>query len=401
MRWLFALLLVSATTTIACDEANKAAPRSCIGSGCVVVTTGRYNPDFTGVGTLNTIELPGKTVTTAIDATLDPDVDLAVRGEEAVVLNRTTGTLRLYNARSWQVLAEASAGDTDHPAAASLPTSLHWKPDSLEVFVAFSGNDKDHAIGVVDLAQPAAGVERWISVAPDAADVDGKPEMSTFYACKDKLYVLAQNYSVDFAAFTVTYYPARIVQIDRKAPGAVERTISLVGKNPTSITAAGAGCDKVFVSTSDNLSTAPDGKSGIESVDLSKDASSGFLLTDQQIDGRATSVVGVTSSLAFLAQWTDLKPNDMGFIYLSAAKVVAFNPETKTLIGDVTKKAGNIAFLKLSPDNQLFVGTGLFNNMEEAGTLKRGLYFGPADGSGLPQTPIDLIDTPSGIAFEE
>ncbi len=398
------LLLLSlsfASLLAACDDPQLTAPKSCIGPGCIVVTTGRYNPDFTGVGTLNTVEQPGNKITTAIDATLDPDVDLAARGEELLVLNRTTGTLRLYDARTWQVKVEASTGDATHPAAASIPSSMYWRPGSLEVLVSFGGNDKDHAIGVVDLAQPAAGVVRWIPVAPDAADPDGKPEPSTFYACGDKLYVLQQSYSIDFASFTVTYYPASILQLDAKQPSAVERTITLVGKNPTSITAAGAGCDKVLVSTSGNLSTVPDGASGIESVELGKGASSGFLLTDQQLSGRATSVIGVSASLAFLAEWTDLVPDEQGFVYLSSAKVVAFNPSTKALLGDVTKKAGNVAFVKLSPDNRLFVGTGLFNNMAEAGKLKRGLYFGTADGSGLSDSGLDLVDTPSAIAFEQ
>lgn len=399
LKWIPLCLFGAALA--ACDENSGAAPLSCVGADCVVVTTGRYNPDFTGVGTINTLDVGANNkITTAIDATLDPDVDLALRGEELVVLNRSTGTVRLYDTRTWMVKAEASAGDATHPAAASFPTSVYWIPSSLEVVVGFSGNDQDHALGVIDLATPEAGVKTWIALPVDAADTDGKAEPSSFYPCNGKLYVLLQSYAFDSSTFAVTYYPAKIAQLDGTRPTAVERTIALVGKNPNGITPAEGSCANVLVSSAGNLTTAPDGTSGIESVDLGKDASGGYLLTDQQLMGRASSVVAMSSSLAFVAHWTDLQPNDDGVIFLASAKVVAINPSTKAVIGDVLPKAGNIAFLKVSPSNKLFVGTGLYNGMEETGKLKKGLYIGPATGEGVPTTPLDFIDTPNGIAFE-
>ena len=68
--------------------------RGCYGDGCAIITTSKYNPDFTGVGTLNTVKFPDRTIVRNLDTTLDPDIALAVQGNDLWVLNRAVASLR-------------------------------------------------------------------------------------------------------------------------------------------------------------------------------------------------------------------------------------------------------------------------------------------------------------------
>jgi hypothetical protein len=299
------------------------------------------------------------------------------------------------------VKSEIPTGATSAPNGTSFPREAWVQPGSNQIFVSLSGNDGAHAIGVLDRTQPNLGVVKFIAVPVAAGDSDGKPEAQSFYACKGKLYVTLLDYTLNGSV--VTYKPGRIGIIDPQA-ATFEGTILLNGQNPGAIVAAdpdATACETVLVADGGQLMTVPDGTAGIELVNLSSKASAGIKLGDQMLSGRPNLVSLAGKSLAFAAIYFDPQPNPMGMIFLSSAKVVAFDPKTFQLKGDVTGKAGNINFASVSPDGQsLFVGAGLFAGTMATDKLKAGLYVGPADGTMLPMTPIDLMQTPAAIAFQ-
>jgi hypothetical protein len=363
-----------------------------------IVVTSHFNPDFTGNGTINTIKLPDKTVQTGIDTTLDPDVYLKIQDGVLYALNQDTGTLRLYDPATLKVMSEIPTGAAGAPNGMSLPHEIYPVPGGNKIYVSLSGNDGPHAIGVLDKTQPNAGVVKFIDV---PVVVGGKPEAASFYACKNKLYVGLQDWTI--TGTTVTYKPGRVGIIDLQTD-AFEGVIQLQGQNPGNLVQAmpegASACDVALVADGGQLKTVPDGNAGIEAVDVVNKKSLGFRIVDTKLMGRPAIVELVSSHLGFAAIYYDPQKNAMGDTFLGSSKVVAFEPTSGALMGDVTSKAGNVSFVRATTDHQLFVGVGLFAGAMAMDKLPQGLYIGPADGTMLGMSGTDIGgQTPAAIAF--
>ncbi len=393
--------LVAALALAGCNHAKPTPPnvRGCWGPGCAVVTTSHYNADFTGVGTINAVQMSANKVVRGIDSSLDPDVAVQISAnDELYVLNRTSGSLRRYDLATFAVEEELATGSSDAPNTLSAPFGFYRATTSSKIYVTLAGNDAAHALGIVDEAQPNAGVVKYVSVPTAAGDSDGKPELSSLYECKGMLYVLSQSY--DFAGATISYAEGRIAVIDEKTD-TLAGLITLAGKNPGAIVADGDDCSKVLVATSSDLSSSPDGTAGIERVDLAARATQGFVTRDTDLAGRPFTIVRQSPTLAFVGMYFDPQMDATGKIVLGSAKVIAWNPSTGKSGADVSGKAGFINFVDVGPDQQLYVGIGVFAGTSTSPKLPQGLYVGKSDASMLPTTPIDLGDTPSAIAFQQ
>ena len=380
-------------------SAPPANVRGCWGADCAIITTSHYNPDFSGVGTINAVQMSQSKIVRGLDSSLDPDVAVDIGGTKLYVLNRDVGSLRTYDLATVAIEEEIATGTADAPNTASAPYGF-WRSDtSSKIYVTLTGNDGAYALGIVDEATPNAGVVKFIGVPADAADSDGKPELSSLYACNGTLYALSQSYT--YGAGGVSYAEGRIAVVDLKSDSFVG-FITLAGKNPSSIVAEGDDCTKVLVSTSSDLTSPPDGTAGIERVDLTARASAGFVARDTDLGGRPISLTKVSSKLWYVAMYFDPQPDATGKLVLGSAKVSAWNPSAPAAtLGDATGKAGFINFVQLGPDGQLYVGVGTFAGMSDSAKLAQGVYIGKADGSLLPSTPLDLGDTPSAIAFQK
>lgn len=381
----------------ACEPAPPADARGCWGAGCAVVATSHYNPDFTGVGALHTVKMPERAVVKDLDSSLDPDLFLArADREHAWVINRNTGSVRLYNLATFAVVMEISTGSAEAPAPLSMPSQLWASPTTNALYVTFAGNQGTHAVGVLDKTRPDAGVVRYIEIPPLPEDPDGSPEAGPLYACNGKLYVGTSDYSIN--GRDVTYHGGRIAVIDLGSDK-LESVITLTTRSVAAIAQEGDDCTRAVAVTSGHLSAVPDGTSGFERVDLAKGQPLGMMMTDLALEGRPTSLAIVSPTLAFSAVYFDPQLGMDGKPYLASTKVVALNPSTGQRIADVAGPAGFINFAKVSPDNRLWIAAGSFAGMPEPGKLAPGLYVGPADGTPLTSEPIDLGQTPSAILF--
>jgi hypothetical protein len=386
-------LVLCALALAACNSTDDHG--LCLGNQCVAVATSVFNPDFTGMGTLNTVDIATRAPHTAIDATLDPDTTMRIEGQELFVLMRDTGSLRIYDPKTFAVKLELTLGDTDHPAGKSYPQDF-WVNDDGKIWVTLSGNDAAHSLAIVDRNNP--GALAYVGLPQDPADTDGKPEPFGLYSCNDKLYVLLQSYTLDPMSYAVKYQPGRIAIVDpssRTSRGA----ITLTGKNPFDIAAiSGDDCNQVVVSNAAGLTTPPDGQGDLEHVDLDAGASKSVLITDNALAGRPTLLAPVNDHLMYVAQYFDPQADSMGLVLLSSVKVVAFDPTAGKVLNDVTGKFGNVNFLRVHGGN-LFLGAGVFAAQEDPTKQPRGLYIGDADGKILTTPPIDLSLTPSAIAL--
>jgi hypothetical protein len=396
----FTAYVVAAAFLAGCGGTTPPADvRGCWGTGCAIVTTSHYNPDFSGVGTINAVQMNQSKIVKNIDSSLDPDIALDTDGTKLYVLNRTHGSLRTYDFATVAIQEEIATGSSAAPNTTSAPFGF-WRSDtSSKIYVTLAGNDAAHALGIIDEAQPNAGVVSYVSVPAAATDSDGNPELSSLYACNGTLYALSQSYT--FMGTGISYAEGRIAAIDLKTD-ALLGFITLAGKNPSAIVAEGDDCNKVLVATSSDLTSVPDGTGGIERVDLAARTSQGFIAHDTDLAGRPFSLTKVSSKLWYVGMYFDPQMDDTGKIVLGSAKVAAWNPASPTtLMGDATGKAGFINFVELGSDNQLYVGVGTFAGTSTSPKLAQGLYVGKADGSMLPGTPLDLGDTPSAIAFQK
>jgi hypothetical protein len=382
-------------------------PKLCLGSTCVAVATSVFNPgDFNGMGTLNSVDLATRATTIGIDATLDPDVTMKIEGEELFVLLRDTGSLRVYDPKTFAVKVELKLGaadppdpttptDPDHPLASKALPQNFWVQDDHHIFVTLSGNDAAHALGIVDRTAP--NTIAYVGLPQDTADVDGKPEPNELHSCNGKLYVTLQSYFFDEKG--VHYATGRVAILDpdsRTARG----VITLAGNNPYDLTPLGSDCNDVVVATSSNLTTVPDGTGNLERLDLDAAASRGILATDEALGGRPTLLAPAADNLLYVAIYDDPQPNAMGDVFLSSVQVLAFDPQAKAVRATVTPKFGNVNFLRTHGE-QLFLGAGVFAGMEDPSKAQRGLYISPADGTMVTSPPIDLKLTPSAIALPD
>ena len=91
-------------------------------TGCAIVTTSHYNPDFSGVGTINAVQTSQTKVVKNIDSSLDPDTALDIYGRPSSTssIARTDRCARTI----WRRLAieeEIATGSSAAPNTMSAP----------------------------------------------------------------------------------------------------------------------------------------------------------------------------------------------------------------------------------------------------------------------------------------
>jgi hypothetical protein len=363
------------------------------GNFAVVTTSGGVMAG----GAVNTIRLSDRMVVEGLDTTIDQDNTVRVQHGQAYVVNRTPGTVFVYDVSNWRAPLQIATGDTAVAHAGSNPQDVAPLPGTTRAYVTLAGNPAANALGVLDTAQPQAGVTKWIALPTADADTDGKPEPGQMYFCDGKVYVSMGDY--DETTFAPTG-PGRLAVLDASSDTLLG-FITLATQAPNQIAAESSDCNDVLVAGAGPFGKAPDGTAGIERVDLARRKSLGVVVSDTAMQGRPSTVSVYTRTLAFSAIYFDLEPqpsSDMPI--LSSTKVIAFNPTSGKILGDVTGKAPFIPFAVVSPDGELAVGVDAYPGGINAGKLGSGLYLGKADGTMLPSTPIDLGQAPMAIAFQ-
>jgi hypothetical protein len=384
------LSLVSLLALVAAGCSGNHDPVLPTGQNAIVTTSGGFGAG----GAVNAVRIDSKAVTKALDTTVDQDNQVRVFDGKAYVLNRTPGTLFVYDTGKWTAPVEIATGDATADHSLSNPNDVVVLPGSTRAYVSLYGNDAAHAIGVVDLAQPQAGVIKWVNVPASATDADGHPEPGTLYACQGKIYALLADLN---AATYAPTGPGRIAVID-PATDTTTGFIALTGQNPGSISAEDADCRHVLVATSGPFGLEPDKTAAIERVDLEQQKS-GVVLADVQLKGRPSSVQVISSTFAIAAIYYDLEPQPMGPPLLSSAKVIAFDPSQPKVLCDLTSAAAYIPFATASADGQIWIGVDNYAGSLSDGKLGSGLYVGSADCT-TKLTALDLGQNPYAIAFE-
>src|SRR5262249_50254837 len=153
-----------------------------------------------------------------------------IAGGKAYVLDRTHGSLRVYDPRTWRSPVEMATGDEVARHDHSNPHDVIALPGSSKLYVSLYGNDAAHAIAVIDGSQ-GNRVVKWVAVPQAPADPDGTPEANALYYCKGLLYVTLDD--IDFGP-TPTFAPTgngRIAIVDTMRDQTSE-VIQLAGQNP-------------------------------------------------------------------------------------------------------------------------------------------------------------------------
>jgi hypothetical protein len=366
-----------------------------------VVTTSSLN-FMGGGGSINTVRLADKMPThsvkggNALDTSIDVDNVVRAAGGKVYVLDRTHGSLRIYDpSQMWMNPVEIATGDATASHDTSDPADVIPGPAGTKLYVALYGNDAAHAVGVIDPSQPGMGVVKWIAI-----PVAGSPlvRASGFWSCGPSLYVLLGDLD---AAFKVTG-TGRIAVID---PGAdtVSGVIMLQGTNPgvglgqAIASAAGpapAACDVVLVAHAGDFNQMDPTKKGggIELVDLTGRKSMGMVLSTLDLGGgpmsmgaTANSISTASPTLAYAVINLPSFSQQVLVIDPSAKKVLGMSPVTMT-----------VAFAQVTPDGkQLYVGVE--NGM--MGGPGAGLYIVDATNTITLSGPIDLGQASYGVSF--
>ncbi|HEX2569214.1 MAG TPA: hypothetical protein VH877_06595 [Polyangia bacterium] len=384
------IYLVGLLLFAACDRSEPGENPDAGGlTGFALVTTASFTSSPPS-GALGTVRLEDRQVTQAIDTTLDADNDVRCAGGRCYVLDRTHGTVRIYDpGAAFRNAVEIRTGDANVPAPQANPHDALPIPGTTKLYVALYNNPAAQALGVIDTAAPSSGITRFITLPQAAADADGRPEPNNLYFCQGRVYVTLEDLDTSSPNYAPTG-PGRIVAVD---PGRDEVVgeIQLAGENPVALaalTTEGSDCSRVLVADGSLQFGAATGQGGIEEVDLGQGRSLRMVALDTALGGHPGSLTLISSTLGYavlnLADFT--------------SKVVAFHPSTGALLGDVAGPAGYIPFVQHTPSGrEIYVGVN--SGDPGSGQLAPGLYVGPADGSRLVAAPLNLGQSPSAISF--
>ena len=354
-------------------------------TGFALVTTASFT-SAPPSGALGTVRLEDRQVTRAIDTTLDADNGVRCEGGRCYVLDRSRGTVRIYDpAAAFRAAVEIRTGDTTYPAAQSNPHDVLPIPGTAKLYTVLYNNRAAQALGVIDSTRPSLGVTRFIALPQATYDSDGRPEANNLYLCEGLVYVTLEY--LDSANFFPPTGTGRIVVVD-PARDEVVGEIPLAGENPVSLEAVGSDCRRVLVANAAQQFGAATGQGGLEMVDLGQHRSLGVVALDTALGGHPNSLTVISSTLGYAV----LNLEDF------TSKVVAFQPTTGALLGDVAGPAGYIPFVGRTPaGSEIYVGVN--SGDPEEGQLAPGLYIGQADGNRISPTPIDLGQSPSALSF--
>lgn len=376
---LVGLLLVSG-----CDRPDPGQTPDAGGTtGFALVTTASYSPPS---GAFGTVRVEDRQVTRAIDTTLDADNGVRCAGGRCYVLDRTRGTVSIYDpAAGFRNAVQIRTGDGDYPAAQSNPHDVLPIPGTSKLYVALYNNRAAQALGVLDTAQPSLGVTRFIALPQATYDPDGRPEANNLYLCEGLVYVTLEF--LDSANFFPPTGRGRLVVVD-PARDEVVGEIPLEGENPVALDAMGSDCRRALVANASLQFGPATANGGLEMVDLVARRSLGIVALETALGGHPAGITLISPALGYAV----LNLEDY------TSKVVAFQPTTGALLGDVVGPAGYIPFVQRTPSGaEIYVGVN--SGDPGNGQAGPGLYIGPADGSRLVAGPVDLGQSPSAISF--
>lgn len=373
---------------LGCEESNTPAMAMDLGKAptAMFVVAGS---DFMSGG-LSTVELPSLNLRKSFDA-VGPQAVVRGFGTKVYVLNQDSGTVRTYDtARDFAgPLDSPVTKASEVPGAQANPHDFYVDAPRNTAYVTLYGSYGStvvtgaRALGVIDLMNAAAGVQRFIPLAVDPADPDGNPDASDLEACGDTLYVLLQ--SLNRNKMYEPAAPGRLAVIDLKNPTAATY-IPLTGENPIRLRML-PGCSEALVASAGNqLVGMLTGKSGIERVDLTAKKSLGLALKDTDLGGNVSAFDAASLELAFVDVSSRSGMNYNNDVYAVNLKT---GQKGQKLLGPM-----NYVPAVRVAEGQLAV---LSASAPKAGQLKVGMYLGPANGTPLPVEPLDTGLPPISI----
>ncbi len=337
--------------------------------------------DFTS-GALSTLDLVGRTVNKGLD-TIDAQPVVRVLGGKVYVLDQTHGVVRTYDPdKGWKNPTEFSVGNNDVPAGQANPHDIYVDAATQRAYLTLYGSfgsskvDGAHALAVVDLKTPAAGIQSFIPLDASVWDSDKNPDADRLFACGGTLYVTLQD--LDRNAGYKPAGPARLAAISLAKPDSA-RYIQLAGQNPIAVAVA-ADCSSVLIGQGDfQFDDLPNGKGGIEQVDLVSQKSLGLLFTDTSLGGHVSALSATDASHAFV----DVQSKSgMDYQNNEYALDVTGQKKGALVLGPMAFVAG----IRVYEGLLLVLSAGT----PKAGQLMTGVYLGPADGQPLATQPLDV-----------
>ena len=361
------------------------------GSGpALVLTTSNFMS-----GALATYDLRTGTATSNID-TVDQDAALAVFGGKVYVLDRGSGTGRIYDPQQrFRNPREFSVGNAALPQAQANPHGLHVDVAAQRAYVTLYGGlgasiGAAQALGVIELGSARPEIARFIPLQKAAADPDGNVEADRIVRCGDRLYVTLQD--LDRTSGYRAAAPGRIAVVDLGTAPEQVTYIQLAGRNPVALRLLGSDCGEALVADADyqygTMADALSDGGGVERVSLREGRSLGMVVTAKALGGNVSALDVGGDGRVFVDLIVRRASGDSW-----DHEVYALDPATRQ------KGARLLGPMAFAADVRVFGGT-LFvaaTGVPEARQLSSGLYLGPASGAPLPLTPVQLSLPPYSL----
>lgn len=342
-------------------------------------------------GALSTV---GLTTQTTRKAAAGADAQTVVRVYDGKVyaLDQRLGVVRVHDpAQGLRALQEFPAAGAGVPAAQANPHDIYVDSAGKRAYLALYGAamaaavDGAHALGIVDLSNPGAGITTFLPLQVAAADPDKNPEADRFVACGGTLYLTLQD--LDRNKFYAPAAPARLAAIDLAAPMTTPiRYIQLKGQNPVALAPLRDGqdkpCNALLIGHGDNQygGTLTE-KGGLELVDLAM-GTTRMMRTAKDLGGNISALGAEQLGRAYV----DLLVTQDSMNFDHTVQVIDLTSQAKG-----TQVLGPLSFV---PAVRVYKGQVLVLSAgtpdSGRGHLPAGLYLGQADGAALGKAPIDV-----------
>jgi hypothetical protein len=338
------------------------------GRSCAAVATS------SGTATsLGTVDIETGSTKLGLD-TLDAHVFMRVHDNELYVLQQDSGTVRIYDPKTFTLKVELTLGDATHPAASTQPRDF-WVDDGRDhIWVTLSGNDADSALAVVSRSAP--GSVLYVGLPQDAGDPDGKPEPDLIRECNSKLYVTMKGSTIA-ADGSISYVQGQIAITDPDKH-TLRGVLPIAGTNPVAFEHIEGDCNQGVVATASGNTLPLDARAVIQRFDLNKGESRGVIATDSLLGGKPRLLAIGDAHRMYVAVQTESSQ-------LAMTKVVAFDWKKMMIIGDVTAELADVVSLSKFNGN-VYVGAN------------DGLFVTKDDGTMATQPALGVGGTPVSIA---
>ncbi len=347
-------------------------------------------------GALFAVDINSGLVSRRID-TLNQDSGLFSYQGKVYTLDRTHGVGRLYDPQNqWREPQEFPIAAPTIPQAQTNPHSLYVDAKNRRALVTLYGGREvtlrgATALGVLNLDQLSAGIQRFIPLTDGTAPGEQNPEADRIFACGSSIYVTLQNLDRNNA-----YQPAgpgQIVVIDADTL-VVRSYIALLGNNPVAARFLGTDCAQLLVADADyqlgqgtNMLSE---QGGLELIDLGTNKSLGMQITARELGGNISAMDASDLSHVFV----DIILNKGAGEYdheLSMVDLLAHKRSAR-LLGPLNFVP--LVYVRGSALLVLSAGTPDRNRQQ----IEAGLYVGRTDGAPLTAPPLQLGLPPYAVA---